>query len=174
MKRISLKVWLGLSLALNLFLIGLTIGVIGFGWFNAPQRPRPGANLWAATLAVPEADRMALRQTLRAHAVAAQPEVKAARQARRQAAALVAAQVYDRAAVAAALAEARGHEMKARADLDETLASALVKLPVDERKALALALIRTRPGNLRAQIRQADGEGAQRSAAPQPAPPQKP
>ena len=103
----QLKLLLAASLVVNIFLIGIGIGVgvMGARMLRDRMQARAPA-VWQAAQALPQEDRQLLRRMLRERAERAAPYVRAAREARREAAQLIAAPKYDAAAVAAALARA--------------------------------------------------------------------
>lgn len=142
-----LKLLLGVSLALNLFLlgIGIGVGVMGARMLRDRMETRAPA-VWQAARALPQEDRRLLRQMLRDRAIKAAPHVRAAREARREAAELIAAPHYDAAAVTAALSRARTNEMQARSEIDDAILSVLPNLDPQRRAALAGALVNGRFG----------------------------
>lgn len=146
------RIVLVISLILNVFLIGIGIGVVVTGARIAPaQAQRRGlANIWRAADALPAADREAFRTMLRDKALEVEPDMKSVRLARREAAALISQPDYDPSAVSQALERARVGEMKARSQLDAAMVDHLKRLPPAERAALAEAMVRSRPGGLRA------------------------
>lgn len=149
-----LKITLGVSLILNVFLIGIGIGIVVTGARIAPAQSqrRPIANVWAAAEALPPAERDKFRQMLREKAAAVQPELKSVRLARREAAAMISQPNYDPNAVQEALRRAREGEMHARGEIDAAFAEYLTHLTTAERAALAEAMVRNRPGALKAAI----------------------
>lgn len=142
-----LKLLLAISLIANIFLIGIGIGVGVMGARMLSDRMQMrGPAVWQAAQALPQEDRQMLRRMLRERAVTAAPYVRAARQARREAAQLIAAPNYDAAAVAAALARARTSETQARSEIDSAIISILPNLDPNRRAALAEALVNARMG----------------------------
>ncbi len=161
------KIVVAVSLILNVFLIGIGIGVLATGVRIGPvqAQPRRPSNIWLAADALPPNERLSFRQMLRERAVAVQPELKSVRLARREAAALISQPNYDPAAVEQALERARQGEMHARGELDAAFAQYLVKLSPDQRGKLAEAMVRNRPGALRAAI---EGRSKPNGAPPSP------
>ena len=146
-----LAIVLGVSLILNVFLVGLGIGawVTGARLVPAQAARRPVPNIWAAGDALPPAERDAFHQMLRERAQAVQPELKSVRLARREAAALISQPNYDPTAVGQALQRAREGEMHARGEIDDAFSGYLSHLTPPERAALAEAMVRNRPAGLR-------------------------
>ena len=87
--NLRLKIILAVSLILNVFFIGIGIGIVVTGTRLAPVQAvkRPVPNIWLASETLPPTDRTAFRQMLREQAAAVQPELKSVRLARREAAA---------------------------------------------------------------------------------------
>ncbi|MEO6377289.1 MAG: periplasmic heavy metal sensor [Caulobacteraceae bacterium] len=164
-----LKLLLGISLALNIFLVGtgLGVGVMGVNMIRERMQARAPA-VWRATQALPMEDRQLLRRMLRERSIAAAPHVRDARDARREAARLIALPTYDAAAVSAALARARTSEMQARSEIDTAIVSVLPSLDPARRAALAGALVNARLGG------RGEGGGRGRGRGPPDAPPPSP
>jgi len=156
-----MKIILAVSLILNVFLVGIGIGVFVTGARIAPaaqaqRRPVPG--MWAAAEALPPAERVAFRQMLRDKALEVQPELKSVRLARREAAALISQPNYDPKAVEETLERARAGEMHARGEIDAAFAEYLTRLTAQQRAAMAESMVRNRPGQLRAALLGPDAE----------------
>lgn len=100
-------------------------------------RPGPFANLAPG-------DRAAVRRQLALAWQAAAPERAEAREARRRAFAVASAEIYDREAMRAALADVRAADTAAMAKLHESLAEAMASLNATERAALVMAVQRNR------------------------------
>ena len=128
------------SVAGNLFLVGIGVGVGVMSLRMASQRPAPRADLYVASRALPPADKEAMRQAMRAHAKEAMPEMQAARAARREASNLIAATTYDGAAISAALAKARQYDMNVRAKIDAGFVSYVGGLDQQRRALLVQAM----------------------------------
>jgi uncharacterized membrane protein len=142
MSRRSLLVLLFASLALNLFVLGAVAGAAFLGGRFHHHRPAPrgGAPMFAAAAALPQAERTAYSDTLRAAAAEAGPKLREARAARREAWGRLAADPPDAAAVTAELDRARALEAQAREDVDHRVVDFAARLPPPERHALAQAL----------------------------------
>ena len=141
------------SLALNLFLVGLLIGV----FMNGPRRehdergpPRGQRSFWAAAEQLDPVDREAFHALLRQEAQEARPRMQVARSARREAASLMASEAYDPAAVRAALARARAEEFAVRDGLDQAIIAFSARLDAEERAAVGQAFRRGRRGEPKA------------------------
>ena len=149
---LPLKIGFGVSLILNIFLVGLGLGAFLSGARIAPaQAPRrPVPNVWAAGDALPPPERQAFRQMLRDKALEVQPELKSVGLARREAAALISQPDYDQTGVEQALERARQGEMHARGEIDIAFAEYLAHLTPQERAALAEAMVHNRPNALKA------------------------
>lgn len=152
-----LAVALAVSLILNVFLVGLGLGVWLTGARIVPQaaQRRPVPNIWAAADVLPPAERDAFRKMLQGQAAAAQPELKSVGLARREAAALIAQPNYDQTGVEQALERARTGEMHARGEMDAAFAQYLAHLTPQQREALADAMTRNRPNTVRAAVKAA-------------------
>ena len=162
---LRLKIILTVSLILNVFLVGIGIGVLVTGARLTPAQAakRPVPNIWLASEALPPPDRTAFRTMLRQEAASVQPELKSVRLARREAAALIAQPNYDPVVVQATLQRARDGEMHARGEIDAAFAAYLVKLTHKQRADMAEALVRARPNAVRNAVKT---EGAEPAAAP--------
>ena len=140
------KTILIVSLTANLFLVGALIGTLILGSRLAHERTearrgdRPG--VWSAMQSIPPERQRVLRQMMREQAMRAAPDLRAAREARRAAARLIAAPSYDPAAVEAALRRARDHDLQARAKVDAALAVRLGELTAQERAAFGQVMLR--------------------------------
>lgn len=155
----GLKKLLIASLAGNLFLVGLGAGAGVMGLRFARERPQQRANLWQASSALSPGDRAAMRKVMRDQAVQATPDMRAASAARREAFALMQAQVYDAVAVAAALKKAREFDMNARARMDAALVDYTGKLD-HQRRTLLVQGMQADVRNMERRIgRRGDGEG---------------
>lgn len=162
---LRLKIILAVSVILNIFLVGIGIGIVVTGARLTPAQAarRPVPNVWQAAEALPPPERQAFRQMLCEEAAAVQPELKSVRLARREAAALIAQPNYDPAAVQASLQQAREGEMHARGEIDAAFAAYLTKLTPKQRADMAEALVRARPNAVRNAVKT---EGAQPAPAP--------
>ncbi|HYF23922.1 MAG TPA: periplasmic heavy metal sensor [Caulobacteraceae bacterium] len=140
---------LAASLVLNLFLLGAGIGgAVMFDRFKEREHARRAPALHAAMSDLPPERQEALRAVVRQAALAARPDFREARQARRRAAELAAAPSFDPAGVRAELARARDAELRGRLKLENGLIGAMQDLDASGRAAIAPALARS-PGKAR-------------------------
>jgi uncharacterized membrane protein len=102
---------------------------------------RPARLRQAAEALNPE-DRRMLRQALRAAVQELRPEIRKARDARRESGEILLQPVLNRPALEAALARARASDILVRARLEQTVVDVAARLSPAERQALAQALIR--------------------------------
>jgi uncharacterized membrane protein len=167
MKGRWLLIGLVISLALNLFLVGLGVGALVFGGgqrgaeTQAAAGPRR-APLWAAGRALSEAHRQGYRQALAQATREARPDLIESRRLKRQAFDAMANTPYDAAAVAADLERARALEFKARSRLEQSITAYAATLPPDERAALSESLRAVMARNVAGRVQQAerpDGAG---------------
>ncbi len=164
----GVKLWLALSLALNLFLLGALVagGVLAQRAFEDRRRGPP---LFLAARQLPDSSEELLRQRMRDAARDARVDFRAAREARRRASELAAAPSYHRAATLAALQEAAAAETRGRAKLDSRLTEIFSELDPEARKALAPSLARPMRGPGRSGRGRGKGgeyRGAQQAPAP--------
>jgi len=138
----GMKLLLGVSLVLNVFLLGAAASAAFFGkrWIHEHNQLGQPSPLTIAARSLDPAAHETLKTRMRAEALVVRPDLLAAREARRQAAELAAAPTFDRAAVAAKLAEARTDETRARVALEGTLLDVMQSLTPDQRAKLAPAL----------------------------------
>jgi uncharacterized membrane protein len=139
----TLLVALFVSLAVNLFVLGALAGVYLFGprlHHRPPEFRGGGPPMMAAAAALPEDQRAAYHEALRAEAMRVGPQLREARQIRRQAWARLAADPVDGGAITADLDRSRALETQARADVDHAILGFAVKLPAAERARLGQAL----------------------------------
>ncbi|NEX93839.1 periplasmic heavy metal sensor, partial [Caulobacter sp. 17J65-9] len=138
----GLKIAFGVSLALNLFLIGVGLGGGAIAWKHWKDRPGAGPPLFEAARSLPESEQKALRQSMRAVAMKARPDFEQARTARREAVRIAAAPTFDRAAVAAQLDRSREAEIRGRVVMEQGVLDVMAGLSPKDRAALAPALLR--------------------------------
>jgi len=139
------RILLAASLVLNLFLLGAGVGgAVMFDRFRDREHARRAPALHAAMRELPAERQEALKAVVREAALAARPDFREARQARRRAAELAAAPVFDPVAVRAELTRARDAELRGRAKLEGGLLSAMQGMDAQSRAAVAPAL--SRPG----------------------------
>jgi uncharacterized membrane protein len=136
-----IKIALAVSLALNLFVIGAVVGSAGMQarlTKKAPETSTRGntSALIRAAEVLPEDKRAQYHARLKAEGESAQADFKAARAARVRASALIAAPDYDQPRISALLAEARTHDVRARARFETAVIEFAAGLTPEERKAL--------------------------------------
>lgn len=166
------RIILIVSLVANLFLGGAVIGgVIAGAKLMDRHENRRGerGGMLTAFRNIPEDRRMEIRRTLRGDVEAARPALEAARAARRKVAQLIAAPDYDPAAVAAAMAEARGADGRARALVDDGMAKRLAQLTPEERKIFSTVMDRGPRGDRGPGPRGGRGDRKGPPEGPQPA-----
>lgn len=144
MSRRVLLIALFVSLAVNLFTVGAVVGglVVAARTPAAPAGPnlRPGPALWAAGEALSPERRREFRHVLREQGPVTNARLRAARQARREAWALLGREPFDAAAATRALDEARAMEMAARRDVEGRIVDFAGRLPPGERARFAQGL----------------------------------
>lgn len=138
----GLKIAFGVSLALNLFLLGAAVGGGLIAWKHWKDRPGRGPALYEAARALPAEEQEALRRSMRAVAMKARPDFMQAREARHEAARLAAAPTFDRAAVAAQLERSREAEIRGRVVMEAGVLDVMAGLKPEGRAQLAPALLR--------------------------------
>ena len=124
-----------LSVCLNVFVAGLVAGRITGGGAATDQAAGAGLAQFMAT--VPAEARPAIRRALRDNRRGLQGLVAEVREARREAAAMVAREPFDPAAVEAALAAVRDRSQALQAALHGIIAEALEELPPEVRAEMA-------------------------------------
>ena len=163
----ALKIALALSVALNLLVVCALVAaafVIGTRWPEARHEGRRHAAMAIVGQLEPGPE-AAVRAQLRDAALAARPDFRAAREARREAVALAAAEPFDREAVEAALARSREAELRGRARLESGVTGMLADVEPEERRRLAALLARRGP-----RLRVHGGGRGHADEAPPPAP----
>lgn len=139
----GLKIALGLSVALNVFVIGAVAGgwAVGLRHVEPPaRRERPPIIEMVQSLDV--ADRAEAERTLRQAGLGARQDFETARRHRTEAIALAGAETFDRSAVEAALAESRGAEAAGRMRLEGSVLDLMEQLDQPDREQLAPSLAR--------------------------------
>ena len=146
----TLYIALFASLALNLFAIGAVVG--GFAMTHRQGPPdRPGVGgmgqgpLWAAADGLPPDQSATYRRLLHEQAQGLSQQVRAARQARREAWLSLTTEPFNAKAVTQSLAQARGLEMQARAGVEQTIVDFAAELTPDQRAKLADGLAKSGP-----------------------------
>lgn len=142
--------WLVIGLivsgAINLFLIGTAVGVLALGARLAQagpnNAPRPGQEIMRAAAVLPPEEARKVRQAIRREAIAAQPQVRASRQARRQAWLDGAGESFDPPQVKAALADARARDIAIRARIENQVVDLAAGLTPEQRRAYFRAIAR--------------------------------
>ena len=139
----GLKIALGVSVALNIFVVGAVAGVLVAGLRgldHRTHRERPPVIQMIQSL--DETDRAAAEQTLQGAGLAAREDFDAARTHRSEAINLAGAKTFDRAAVEAALAQSRAAELRGRDRLEGSLLDVMQDLDQADRQRLAPGLAR--------------------------------
>lgn len=136
-----IKIALAASLALNLFVIGAVAGAAGMQarlHTKAPATSTRGSTsaLMRAAEVLPETKRDLYIARLKTEGENAQADFKAARAARIRASELIAAPTYDQPRIAALLAEARTHDVRARTRFETAVIAFAATLTPQERKTL--------------------------------------
>jgi uncharacterized membrane protein len=129
-----------ISILLNIFLLGATVG--GASWLHAQRQGGGSGSIRAAGAALRGDQRQAFRQALREARQEMRPTLAAEWRARRDAAALLREPSLDQAAFDTALGEIRADDMAVRAHVETRLATVIATLPADARAALAEGLVR--------------------------------
>jgi uncharacterized membrane protein len=129
---------LALSVALNLFFAGMHLG----GGLSDHRRSGRAGGLPPGFESLSAADQTIVRDRFRLAMAAGREDRRAAREARRRAAAALAAEPLDRGRVEAALAEARQRHAESRLRADTALVTAAADLSPEGRRRLARLLSR--------------------------------
>ena len=138
----ALWIALGLSLVVNVFVIGAAAGLI-FGRAFAPA-PSPGPRLnplMAAAEKLDPTDREVFKALMQDEVQRQGPTQLDARMERRQVVALMRAPDFDRAEAGAALDRARADDMQVRQKLENTMLDFTAKLDLPNRTALSEGLV---------------------------------
>ena len=137
------------SLALNLFAIGAVVGGFAIAHRLAPPPPPGGGMgqgpLWAAADSLPADQATTYRRLLREQTQGLSQQVRAARQARREAWLSLNTEPFNAATVTRSLVQARNLEMLARAGVEQTIVDFAAKLTPEQRAKLADGLAKTGP-----------------------------
>lgn len=139
----GLKIALAVSVAVNIFVVGTVVGGVIMGVRNfdgRTHRDRPPVIQMIQSL--DETDRAAAEQALHETGLAARQDFDSARRYRSEAIALAGAETFDRAAVEAALAQARQAEGTGRGRLETALLDLMERLDQADRQRLAPGLAR--------------------------------
>ena len=127
------------SLVANVFLLGLIGGTV---WHWTHDRGMGFRGGWRMRVAesLPDAQRQALRQTIRDAVHQQLPALRAARADRAEAARLFVQPQFDANAINARLDQARASDMALRTNLEHRMIQFASTLPQDQRKKMAEAL----------------------------------
>lgn len=170
----GLKIALGVSIAVNIFVLGAVAGGLIAGvrlLEDRPYRDRPPVIDIVRSL--DESDRAALVESLRGAGLAAHDDFESARRARSEAIELAGDETFDRSAVEAALARSREAEGRGRARIEASVLDLMGRLDQEDRQRLAPSLARRGggPDHRRGRRESSDGGGDRREAAvPEQAP----
>jgi uncharacterized membrane protein len=134
----GLKIALGVSIALNVFIVG---GIVGAIYMHRTASPA-GPPLMRAGDGLSSQDRDAFRRMLETEIPVVRPLQDDARQARRQAMDALQQPTFDRVQVGALMARARADEDKARGVMEGAVLDFAAKLPADERASLVRSMRR--------------------------------
>jgi uncharacterized membrane protein len=146
MSRRGLLIALIVSLAVNVFVLG---GLVGVALIGLPGRgpPPPGPpRLLALGETLTPAQRDAWKATIRQTAATGGPKLMRARQMRREAWRALTTDPVNPQAALAALDQARTLEFQARSEMDRAVVGFAATLPLDERRKLGEALVKSRRG----------------------------
>lgn len=142
------RIWLWVSLALNMLLIGAILGGLAYR-AHAPAPPPQDASAsrlaprgFAAAL--PPEHRAAYRQAARQALRAAREDIRAVREARRDVAELVRADPFDRQALEQALGRLRTAQGVVEARSQTVVIDVLADMTVEERRVVADQWMRPR------------------------------
>ncbi len=138
-----LIVGLVVSLALNLFLLGLGAGVIAFGVKMARENAgaRPAALFWA-TSGMAQPAKHDTRRMLLSLRDQVRPDLQHSRALRAQAWSALGSARPDIAAIKAALAQSRQIDIDVRAKVEDDVTDYVAKLPPADRAAYASGITR--------------------------------
>lgn len=133
----AVVVALVVSVCLNVFVAGLVVGRISGGGAAAPDRAADAGGLERFMATVPAEARPVLRRALRENRRDLQGMVAAVREARQEAAAVVAREPFDPAAFQAAMAAVRDRSEALQAAVHVIIAEALDDLSPELRSEMA-------------------------------------
>ncbi|BBF80747.1 periplasmic heavy metal sensor [Asticcacaulis excentricus] len=143
-KRPTARTWLGVSLALNVFLLGslIGVGVIASKHFRPrPDRASPALLHMIEGLSL--ANQEKARQILTDAALAGEGDMDQSRTYRKSAAELMLQPKPDPVAIQAEITKARRAEASAKDKIETAVISLLIQLPPEERARVAEPLIKT-------------------------------
>lgn len=141
MNQLWVKILLGVSLVLNLFLVGALVGVLVISLRAMASADGRDPLMSAADALTPDR-REAFRAMIGPTLLSLRPQLRDARMARHDAVAHFQAQPFNRAAASADFARARADDATARGRVEEALLDFAAKLPPDQRAAFARGLTR--------------------------------
>jgi uncharacterized membrane protein len=137
-----MRVLLGVSLVLNLFVIGAVAGVFILRQQIIARGIEADPVMHAAD-ALPPARRDAYRALMRTTLEGIRPGLRDARQIRHQAMLAIRAEPFDRAAASADLAHARADDAAARGEVEDAILTFAQSLPQDQRAVFVRGLGRS-------------------------------
>ena len=141
----TLKVALAISVALNLFAVGLAAGGVIVGARLADDRRTPRHQAFSeAVAAMSPETREAVRTGMRQVALSARPDFREARRSRREAIEAARAEPFDAAQVEALLGRSRAAEARGRARLEAGTIEILQTLSPADRAAFAPTILSRR------------------------------
>ena len=139
---VRMRVLLGVSLVLNLFVIGAIAGVFILRQQLVARGVEADPVMHAAD-ALPPARRDAYRAMMRTMLEGIRPGLRDARQVRHQAMLAIRAEPFDRALASANLARARADDAAARAEVEGAILTFAQTLPRDQRAVFVRGLGRS-------------------------------
>lgn len=147
MSRKGLIIALFISVALNLFAIGIGVGglMMASRMHDVRAQARPGPMLWAAGASLPQDERREFRRLLREEGRDLRPSLRQARELRRHAWTYLAKEPFDAAGARAALDRARALELESRGRVEGRILEFAGRLSPQDRARLAEGLARA-PG----------------------------
>ena len=146
----GLKIARGVSVALNVFVLGAVAGALIIGARSMDSRGhRERPPLIQMVQSLNEADRAGAERTLRESGLAARQDFDAARRYRAEAIRLAGAETFDRAAIEAELARAREAEGHGRDRIESSRRDLMERLDHSDRQRLAPGLARRGRGGHR-------------------------
>lgn len=171
----TLKIALAVSVALNLFAIGLAAGGVIVGTRLADDRRAPRHQAFSETVSAMSPERRAaVRAEMRRVALIARPDFREARETRRRAVEMARGEPFDAAEVNALLARSRAAEARGRARLETGTVEILQTLSPADRAELAPTILSRRGhgmggrgGSGRRRGDEGKGPGRDAPAAPQ-------
>ena len=145
MRQRTLFVLLFASLALNLFILGAFVGVVGLGAHLRARHgegPRLGGPMAIAARSLPPDQAIAFRNVLRDQVAAVQPQIRQAQHLRRQAFLRLSDDPVDAPAIFRDLQAARAQQIQAQDTVDHGIVAFAAHLPREQRARFGEALAR--------------------------------